>query len=80
MAGVALWFVADTNSKINIILLMLSLILTSLSPTDIFPRYIREEYVKPLALKALPCILIWIKIIYDMMVLKTDKVPETGQN
>lgn len=79
MAGVALWFVNDRKSKINMILLIVAFILTSLSPTDIFPRSIREEYVKPLALKALPCILVWLKIIYDLIVLKDDKLTTVQQ-
>ena len=73
MTGVALWFTRSEKNVINIILFMSAFILTSLSPTDIFPRFLREEYVRPYTLKAVPCILIWIKIIYDMLVLKPEK-------
>jgi hypothetical protein len=51
-----------------------ALILTSLSPTDLFPKFLRDGYVEPLMLKVFPCILIWLKIIWDLLVVKTDKI------
>jgi hypothetical protein len=54
----------------HITLLVFALILTSLSPSDLFPKYIRDHYVKQYALKALPCFLIWLVTIYQMM--RTD--------
>ncbi|MBC8487076.1 MAG: DUF2029 domain-containing protein [Bacteroidetes bacterium] len=74
MAGVSLWFVTSEKSKINIILFVSAFILTSLSPTDIFPRFLRNEIVNPYALKSFPIILIWLKIIYDMIVLKKNRI------
>jgi len=70
MSGVAIWFMNNEKSTLNSFLFVATFILTSLSPTDIFPRFLREEFVKPYSLKALPCILIWIKIIYDMIMQK----------
>jgi hypothetical protein len=67
MAGVALWFVLAEKNLVNIILFTSAVILTMLSPTDIFPRTLRNDWVHPYALKAVPCILIWMKIIYDML-------------
>jgi len=72
ITGAAIWFVISEKNKLNIALFALAFLLTSLSPTDIFPRFIRNEYIKPFTLKALPCILIWFKIIYDMIVFKEN--------
>jgi len=74
MAGVALWFITGEKNTLNIVLFASALILTSLSPTDLFPKFLRDGYVEPLMLKVFPCILIWLKIVYDMLVLKTDKI------
>lgn len=74
MTGVSLWFILGEKSALNIVLFSIAFIFTSLSPTDIFPGFIREGFVMPYTLKAFPCILIWGKIIYDMMVLKNDKI------
>ena len=72
ITGAAIWFVISEKNKLNIALFALAFLLTSLSPTDIFPRFIRNEYIKPFTLKALPCIIIWFKIIYDMIVFKEN--------
>jgi len=72
ISGVAIWFFSQKIKIENIILIVFAFILTVLSPTDIFPKYIRVNYVVPYALKALPCILIWIKIIFDMMFYKPE--------
>lgn len=76
MTGVSLWFITSEKSPLNVALFIVAFLFTSLSPTDIFPGFIREEFVKPYTLKALPCILIWGKIIYDMIALKNDKITE----
>ncbi len=76
MTGVALWFIEGKKSRINIILLVLALVLTSLTSTDILPSYLRTDFIQPYAIKAFPCILIWMKIIYDMMLIKTDRIPK----
>ena len=73
MTGVALWFIKGEKNPMNIVLLVLALLLVSLSSTDLFPSNLRKSFIQPYAFKVLPCILIWIKIIYDMMLLKTDQ-------
>jgi hypothetical protein len=46
------------------------MLLTSFSPTDIFPRFIRNEYIKPYSLKAFPCVLIWFTLCYQLLTKK----------
>ena len=72
MTGVALWFIEGKKNAVNIGLFIGAFVLSSLSATDIVPRFIREEFVQPYALKAFPCILIWMKVLYDMMMFKID--------
>lgn len=66
--GVAIWYVAAPwkRSKLDIGLMIFAFILTSMSPSDLFPRYIRVHYVFPYALKAFPCVLIWFKLCWEM--------------
>ncbi|MDB4924913.1 glycosyltransferase family 87 protein [Mucilaginibacter sp.] len=73
--GVAVWYINSERpvTILDISLLIFALILTSLSPSDLFPRYLKDHYVDPYALKALPCFLIWIKIIYETLFRKFDK-------
>jgi hypothetical protein len=73
--GVAIWFVIQEKPISNTILflLILAIILTSLSPSDLIPKFIRENYIRPYALKALPCVLIWFRIIYEIVFLKKEE-------
>jgi hypothetical protein len=67
ISGVALWYYAQFPKKENYILLVLAFVFTALSPTDLFPKFIRDEWMKPYVVKAVPCILVWVKIVYDML-------------
>jgi hypothetical protein len=65
--GVAVWYMNLDRpvTNVEIFLLVFALLITSLSPSDLFPKYINKHYIKPYALKALPCFIIWLKIIYE---------------
>lgn len=76
-AGIALWFISSDKSIINIALFVGVFILSSLSPTDLIPYYLREELIIPYALNVFPYILIWMKIVYEGVVMKEDKITET---
>jgi hypothetical protein len=67
LSGIAIWFFSQKKNYLNIILVVFAFILASLSPTDIFPAFLRKNIVIPYVLKAVPCILIWAKIIYELM-------------
>ncbi len=66
--GVAIWYTAVPwkRSTLDIALMVFAFLLTSMSPSDLFPKYIRAHYVYPYALKALPCMLIWLKLAFEM--------------
>lgn len=69
MSGVAIWYWTSPWKRGNwaVALMWFVFILTSLSPSDLFPRYIRSEWVQPYALKSLPCVLVWFWLIYEML-------------
>jgi hypothetical protein len=67
ISGVALWYFSQFQKKENLVLLMLALVFTGLSSTDLFPKYVRDNWVWPYVIKAVPCIIIWGKIIFDLM-------------
>ncbi len=65
--GIAIWYVIVPKTQYIHFLLIFAMILTSLSATDLFPKFIRLEYIKPLKLKVLPCIFIWVDISYKLL-------------
>lgn len=72
IAGVALWYFMQKRETWKVVLVVITFIFTSLSPTDIFPRIVRDEWVVPYVLKAVPCILVWGVIIYEMLFKKYE--------
>ena len=67
--GVAIWFMVQDNPKNYgvIALFVFALILTSLSPSDLIPKFLKDNYIKPYSLKALPCVLIWLVLTYQLI-------------
>jgi len=64
--GIAIWFVLGKQSLWEKLLMLFAFVFITLSPTDLFPKYLREEYVQAYSLKAVPAILIWLLILIQM--------------
>jgi hypothetical protein len=72
-AGVAIWFfIQEEKTKWTWFLFIFAMLITSFSPSDLFPKFIKETYIRPYGLKALPCVLIWFQIIYELLTLKKE--------
>jgi len=69
LLGVVIWYTAAPwqRNKWDVALLIFCFVLTSLSPSDLFPAYLRREWVQPYALKALPVAMIWIQLSIEML-------------
>lgn len=69
LIGCVIWYCVSPweRSKWDIALLVFAFILTSLSPSDLFPKYIRQDFVQPYALKSLPVTIIWMKLCYELI-------------
>lgn len=76
VAGVALWYTRSQKKKWQTGLVIFVFVLTSLSPTDIFPDYLRQTYVIPYGLKALPCAAVWVAITVELLVGSPSKFPD----
>ena len=68
MLGVAIWYIAVPwkRGRFDMVLLVFCFILTSLSPTDLFPGDVRYYCIRPFALKSLPVTIIWLKLVWEM--------------
>jgi hypothetical protein len=67
MCGVAVWLLSQQPSVANVVLAALALVFTSLSTTELFPRSLQAGTLVPYAVKAVPCILVWAKLTYDLI-------------
>lgn len=72
MVGVAIWYICSpsVHKRYNKYLMIATLIIVALSTTEIVPSFIRNEFIRPYALKAWPCIIVWLTICYELIFLK----------
>jgi len=70
MCGAALWWVTQRSTPFNVAMAIFVFVFTGLIATDLFPREWRDEFFKPYAIKALPCIVLWV---YVELLLLTGK-------
>jgi hypothetical protein len=79
VAGAGIWFVLHykEHRKSSIALLVFLFVFTILSPTDLVPRFIKDNYIRAYALKALPCLLIWFWLVADVSFRRKLQTDET---
>jgi hypothetical protein len=83
MAGVGIWYFSQEKNTLNTVLLWLCFIGVSLSVSDLVPRYIKTEYLQPYSVKALLPLVIWLKLLWDLMVKKeipNTKIPNSNSS
>lgn len=67
MCGAALWYLPLEKPNWNEKLLIgAAFIFASIAPTDLFPRFIYNQWIQPFAIKAVPFILIWAVLMTDI--------------
>ena len=67
MCGIAIWYWCKERGLADTILMILAFVFTTLSVSDLFPRAVKEEFIKPYSIKGLMSVVIWAKIIYEML-------------
>jgi len=68
VVGVMVWFFLQKKRTPFVIgLLVFVIVLTCFSTSDLFPKFIRENYIIKYSLKAVPCIAVWFRVIYELL-------------
>lgn len=80
ITGVAIWFTQQKYpySKIVMVLFGFAIVFSSFSTSDLIPHFIRVFW-KTYALKALPCFLVWLYLVYQILSDKIVKVEKDQQ-
>ncbi len=65
--AVAIWYVISERTWMDKLLLGITFLMTILSPTDLFPAWIRHNYTTPFSLQALGPTLIFILLQYELL-------------
>lgn len=68
VVGVLIWFFLQKERTPLIIgLLIFVIIFTCFSTSDLFPKFVKENYIIKYSLKAVPCIVIWLRVTYELL-------------
>ncbi|WP_228458308.1 glycosyltransferase family 87 protein [Chryseobacterium hagamense] len=74
VVGVMVWFFLQKKRTPLIIgFLVFVIVLTCFSTSDLFPKFVRENYIIKYSLKAVPCIVVWFRVIYELLTKDFDK-------
>jgi hypothetical protein len=65
--GVALWYFSRQPTPLATALVAATFALTCLASTDLVPPAVRARVVAPYMLKAVPCIAVWVRMQYDLV-------------
>lgn len=73
--GFGIWFIMQEKpySKYAIFMLVFMLLLSILASSDLSPSFIKRELVRPYALKALPFLMAWLTLIYQILTMRNPK-------
>ncbi len=67
LAGIGVWFVSSgIEQRWKFALTIFAIVFTSLSPTDLFPDFIQDNFFQPWSVKAIPCIMIYVVAFYEL--------------
>ena len=70
ITGAAIWYAISPRNTLNNVLLVLLIVACILLPTDIFPAALRKQYLAPLKIRVIPCLLIWLRLFYELLIYK----------
>lgn len=77
--AVCIWYVMQPYARWNNIFMFFAIILISFSHSDLVTPWVRKNIAMPYAVKALPCLVLWLMIAYDIYtrkyLLKNDGSP-----
>lgn len=68
VTGIGIWFFSkEIITRVDWMLITFVFLFTVLSPTDLFPLSFRREWLVPYGVKVWPCILVYLKIGYELI-------------
>ncbi len=74
VTGVMIWFfLQKERTPLVIGLLIFVIVFTCFSTSDLFPKFVKENYIIKYSLKAVPCIVIWLRVIYELLTKDFEK-------
>ena len=80
LSGACIWHfsVPWKRGKADVLLMIFVFLLSSMGSSDLYPREFKREVIQQYALKALPCLIVWLRLCYEMMTKNyAEKIEQT---
>jgi hypothetical protein len=75
--GVVIWYIYSPYSTFNLVVGLFAFIIVAFAQSDLFPfQYFRKQIIHGYALKALPCLIVWIMTIIQLYRYTPEKSEE----
>lgn len=69
-SGIGIWYFSQRPGTLNLVLLILSFLLISMSVSDLVPGPVRNGFIRPYGIKAVMGIVVWFRILYEQLTLR----------
>ncbi|MES2703366.1 MAG: glycosyltransferase family 87 protein [Bacteroidota bacterium] len=70
VAGAGIWYFSRPKATWRAVLFWVVFIFTSLATTDIFPPFVKQHFIYPYTIKAVPCIIAWFVVLAELMTMR----------
>ncbi len=72
MGGIGLWYFSQEGTPVHRALLWMAFLLVSVTYSDLFPGSLRDRWIHPYAVKALPVLVIWGVAVAELTLRRRD--------
>jgi len=79
VTGIAVWFVTTPRSWWHTTVMVLTILVVSVSSTDITPKSWQRDFFVHYRLKTIPCMLAWITMIWELLVFRASEPGEAHE-
>jgi len=77
LSGIGIWYFSQPATFWRNAIMAMAFVVTCLSVSDLIPHSIRQDIIKPYAIKAVPSIIVWCLLFTQLMVLSRKKMAAT---
>jgi len=79
VTGIAIWFVTTPRSWWHTTVMVLTILIVSISSTDITPKSWQRDFFVPYRLKTIPCTLAWLTMMWELLVFRPSEGGEAHE-
>ena len=79
VTGIAIWFVSTPRSWWHTTVMVLTILVVSISSTDITPKSWQQNFFVHYRLKTIPCTLAWLTMMWELLAFRPSESGEAHE-